>query len=420
MDIPVGLDSAQIFDPVQRQVTIEDSFYHNVRPAHAIQTGEPIDLVFKSDRIHALDLSKTKLYVKMKLTAANDANLGNNARVAPVNYPIGTMFDRVETYLNDVRVGDDKHYGFKSYIEVLLSTEEAVKKGQLASGGYFHDEPAKFDNTLVETNGVKNQGFLDRQQLVDRSASVDLIGRVHSDIFKSRRLLPPGVDLRVTLYPAPDKFTLLAHTGANTSKLLIQDVTIFLSQVKLTAESESRMLRKLQTTNAIYPIPRAAIRVHHLVQNTTEFRIDNFIRTEKLPDAIVIGFTRTSALQGNIEQNPLEFKKGTLDKLVLHVNDKRIPRQASTDNIELWNYLSLFDNDAEGNGIKRKEHPHGYFLTKFQLNNVGEDYVSNSKSGRVDVEGNFSTALTAGVTMVAFIEQSGVLELNKHLQPSVR
>ena len=420
--IPVVLDSGRIFDPQQRQETIEDSFYHQIHPSRVIQTGEPIDLCFKSDKIHATDLSKTKLYVKFKLTAANGTNLANNVRVAPISYPVGTMFDRVETYLNDVRVGDDKHYGFKSYIEALLSTEEAVKKGQLTSGLFFLDDANQFENTLVVAapNTDRNSGFVARQAFTDQSASVDLLGRIHSDIFKSRRLLPPGVDLRVTLYPAQDKFTLLAHTDANTSKLVIQDAAIFLHQVKLTAMSESYMVRKLQSTNAIYPISRATIRVHHLVQNTTEFRIENFIRAEKLPDAIVIGFTRTSALQGDITQNPLKFEKHTLDRLVLHVNDKRYPRQASTDNMELWNFMSLYDNDIEGNGLGRKEHPYGYFLTKFQINNVGEDYVSGSKSGQINIEGNFSTALTAGVTMVVFIEQSGVLEIDGHLRPSVR
>ncbi len=201
-------------------------------------------------------------------------------------------------------------------------------------------------------------------------------------------------------------------------KVVIEDAALHLHKVQLTPDSELRLMKGLDQQNAIYRLPKSLIRTHPLAAQTTAFEIPNFIVSDRLPDTVVIGFTRTAALQGDYKKNVLRFDKNRLDKLVLHVNGQRLAA-GGDNNIDLWNYLSLYEDSMpqfltqDGIGISRLDHPDGYYLIKFQISPSGDEYVSKIKGGTIDLEGNFGTAIADGLTMIAYCQYNSSMEINK-------
>ena len=409
------MDPPNLFDPIPKQDSIEQSFLHRVRPLNALVSGAPITFQDESDQTHALDLSRSKLYVKLKVVKANGTAVAALERTGLINYPIGTLWARAEGYLNDTKISDATNYGLKAYVEALLATSTRCKDEQLASAGYYKDDAVEFDSTTVAPPNY-NWGFYYRNKLTAESKICELIGPMHLAMFHTGRLIPPGVSLRVTLYPTNNKVALMANAGS--PKVVIEDAALHLHKVQLTPDSELRLMKGLDQQNAIYRLPKSLIRTHPLAAQTTAFEIPNFIVSDRLPDTVVIGFTRTAALQGDYKKNVLRFDKSSLDKLVLHVNGQRLAA-GGDNNIDLWNYLSLYEDSMpqfltqDGIGISRLDHPDGYYLIKFQISPSGDEYVSKIKGGTIDLEGNFGTAIADGLTMIAYCQYNSSMEINK-------
>ena len=415
------LESEHLFSPIQRQDTSRDSYHIKIRPQNPIVSGDPITFVAQGDALHGIDLSDTKLYIRVKLTKNDGTDFDADTRAAFVNYPIVNLFERVECFLNDTRVTDDPNYSFKGYIEALLESNSHAQKHQLALAGFYLDDANEFDSTTIAGN--TNSGFVSRQDLTDESASLDLIGCIHSDIFKTRRILPPGVSVRLVFYPHSEKFSVLANAGVE-AKVKMGEIVVFLKKVLLTDTSKSRILRELDHRNAVYPIPRTQVRLRPIAAGVTSVIIDNFVTSAKLPNTIIIGFVPTKAVQGDLTLNPYNFVSNKLRKLVLMVNEKRYPRESSLDTVDAWRYLSLFDQQnflsGIGPSIRPKAHLDGYFLTKFQLTDIGANYVSSPQSGFVNIEIDFGQVVPAdGLTMVAYLKFSCQVEINKEREVSV-
>ena len=402
-----------IFNPIARQSTVEAAGYHRVLPLNAIKPGEPITLIEQSDPNHALDLGRSKLYVKLKVTKANGTDLGNNDRTGLINYPIGTLWSGAQGSLNNKKVCSDSHYHLKAYIEALLGTSQGGKDEHLQAGGFFIDDPAEFDSTSIV--GAMNQGFHQRHLLIDESEECELVGPLHLSMFQTGRLIPPGVSLSVTLRPNLSRIAIMANAGA--PKFVILDVALLLYKVKLSAESELRMMKGLDSQNAVYRLPETTIRTHHIANAATTIGADNFIVSDQLPETLVIGFVRTEALQGAYKKNVLDFKKWGLKNLVVEVNGEKL-YGGGGDDIEALDYLSLFDgkNLDPGVGIKRNDYTSGFYLTRFQIAPYGDEYVSKRKSGAIHIRGQFSPAVTEALTMIVYLQYQKEMQINKRLE----
>ena len=66
----------------------------------------------------------------------------------------------------------------------------------------------------------ENKRLVNRAMFTAKSKTVDLVGRIHSDLFFSRKLLLNGINVRSKLIPNKDTFILIAAENA-TFKLKI-------------------------------------------------------------------------------------------------------------------------------------------------------------------------------------------------------
>jgi len=143
-------------------------------------------------------------------------------------------------------------YGYRAYIEMLLSYGDDAKKTQLTSSLYYKDDPGKFNSTHLDGQNA-NAGFVWRNQFIRKSRSLDMIGRIHADLFFQDRYILNEVSLKVKLIRSRDQFSLM---GMAQHKVVIENAILYIRKVKLSPSVFLAHAKALESTNAKYPVRR--------------------------------------------------------------------------------------------------------------------------------------------------------------------
>ena len=148
-----------------------------------------------------MDLAKTQLFVKVKITEADGDNLDPNMQVGPVNLFLHFLFSQVDVSLNERLISPSTNtYPYRAMIEMLLNYGEDAKSSQLSIALFYKDTPGKMDavNPVADDDDA-NQGLKARYTFTKNSNTMDMMGPIHSDIFFQDRLILNGVNLTLKL-----------------------------------------------------------------------------------------------------------------------------------------------------------------------------------------------------------------------------
>ena len=132
-----------------------------------------------------LDLARTLLFLKAKITSANGTALELNEQVGPVNVFLHALFSQVDVSLNERLISPSTNtYPYRAMIETLLNFGEDAKSSQLTMAMFYKDTPGKMDavNPVADDDDT-NLGLKARYAFTKQSQTVDMIGPIHSDIF---------------------------------------------------------------------------------------------------------------------------------------------------------------------------------------------------------------------------------------------
>ena len=157
-----------------------------------------IDLAGTEDAY--LDLANAYLLVRAKIVDGNGTDIGADTPVAPVNNWLHSLFSQVDVYLNNTLVTPSSNtYPFRSYVETLLSYGAEAKKTQLTSQLWYKDTAGHMEGTTINAG---NLDLVERGRYLAESRVVDMMGRLHVDVFLKDKFLLKGVESRYVLYVA--------------------------------------------------------------------------------------------------------------------------------------------------------------------------------------------------------------------------
>ena len=106
---------------------------------------------------------------------------------------------------------------------------------------------------------AKNVGLKSRGALFLNGAEVEMLGRLHADLFHQNRSLPANLPLKVKLTPAKDKFLLVsgAVVDANNAqvnyKLHILEARLYVHTFELTKALAMAQEESMLHANLRYP-----------------------------------------------------------------------------------------------------------------------------------------------------------------------
>ena len=362
------------------------------------------------------------LYVKAKVVNRDGSDLADGNQVAPTNLWLHSLWQQVDVSLNDKLVSASTNmYPYRAYIETLLSYGSEAKGTQLKTGLWYKDNAEEFD-----ANSGANQGFVKRMKATTESRSVEMLGRLHTDMMFQDRYLLNHVTVRVRLTRAKDAFCLLSNAEAAAYKVVLQDVRLHVRKVQLSPPLQLAHLKMLEKSPAKYLIRRVFTKYFAVPQGQTAVNEQNLF-LGVLPKRLILGMVDNTAFDGTYKDNPFNFKHNNLNYLALHMNGRQIPAQPLTprfkDSLYVRSYFNLFSTVGkayrdEGNGITYSEFRGGYALFCFDLSpNLHSDGEFNPvQKGDLRLEMKFEAPLRQTTNVICYAEFDNVIEVDRSRQ----
>ena len=412
-----------LFTVPPTNISMERSLVTEYIPISSISDNSPIEFNIPGGEDY-IDLGRTFLYLKAKVVNSKDNKvLEATAKVGPINLWLHSLFSQVDVKMNGKLVTPSINtYPYKAYLETLLSYGTDAKETRLSSELWFADEPPfnQVDPTL--TDEEVNTGFAARGRATGRSKEVEMMGRLHCDIFQQDRYLLSGVEMNLKLIRTPETFHLMGDT--DDYKTIITEASLFVRKVRLNPaiplEHNTQLSRG---SHAKYPVRRGVVTTFTIPQGNQSINKDGVVLGQ-LPRRLVVGLVSNKAFNGVMGSSPFQFQPYNLNYLTLYVDGEQYPSKPLTPDYVTGQYLraymSLFEgtgmmNADRGHGINRGVYKEGYVLYAFDLTpDMAEGgHVDPIKHGSLRMDIHFKAALTQTVNVIVYAEYDNVVQIDR-------
>ena len=377
-----------------------------------------------------IDLSKTQLFVTLKITKANGDPIADG-KVGLINNPLHSIIKQFSIRLNGTLITEQSDtYAYRAYLESLLNYDRSAKETFLTSALFYKDTAKNMDEpdpTKVAPD--RNLGLFARSQYTLLSNTVGLIGTPFCDIFHTDRFLVPGVEMKIKLNLHSNEFILMS--AAATEQVKIIESKLRIRHINVTPSVG------LQLSNAIvkYPLRTVSTHLKTLTTGVLSESFNNIFNSGIVPERLIIGLIPNKAYNGDYSLNPFNFGHFALKTIKLAVNNAEIPETAidlSDPGDRIRGYNTLFAGDGTmhrgpGNDISRLDWDGGYGLFIYDLTPDGNGAAPHfhiRQKGVVDLALTFSKAVgSAGadggnkqigaLNVFIYAEYQKVLEITK-------
>jgi len=173
-----------LFSVPPTQTSMEHGSWVEYHPLTTVSDGSPVEFDVSGTGDDYVDFANTMPYVKAKITKQNGTNLESLSKAGPMNLFLHcSLFSQVDISLNSTLITSSTNtYPYRAMLETLLSYGEDAKKSQLTSAMYYKDTAGEMNNVNFEGPHL-NVGFAKRGTLTELSKVVDMMGRIHADMF---------------------------------------------------------------------------------------------------------------------------------------------------------------------------------------------------------------------------------------------
>ena len=403
------------------QTSIEDGRWIEHQPLTSLDSGGPIEFILPGTGDAYIDLANTYLLIRAKVVRAVGTELAPDTPVAPVNNWLHSLFSQVDVYLNDTLVTPSSNtYPFRAYVDTLLSYGAEAKTTQLTSQLWYKDTAGHMDATTADGG---NTGLVERRRHISESRVVDMMGRLHVDLFLQDRFLLNGVSVKIRLIRSKDAFSLMASGQNPDYTVQIVDAVLFARKAVLSPTVQMAHIKALEKGTAKYPIRPVDCKVYTIPQGAMSHTHENvFLGT--LPKRLILWCIDNDAYNGEYSKNPFNAKNNAINFLAVYVDGRQVPAKPLQPNFETGSYIRSYVNlfsatgkqaQDEGNELSRDDFGKGYTFFAFDLTPDGCDggCFHLTRKGNLRIEMHFATALEQTVNVVVYGEFEAVLEIDK-------
>lgn len=398
-----------VFTELGYDVSVNSSQMVEYHPTSAITPTAPIEFHVPANDVQYLDLSRTRIKLRLKVTSAAKADLAAQAdknilNYAPANYIVASAFESVKVKLHDTEITTKNSlYPYQAYLETLLSYGSDYKKGQAEAGGFYRVKNEK---------DQEDEGWKSRKTLCDASKEFEVMGRPHSEIFTQTRYMMPGVDMRIQFYKASDSFSLERYgTNAENIVLQIKEATLYVRKLTLLPSIQLAHLKNWRDYPVKYPGTKVSMKSYSLpigtFSNTNESSLTGLI-----PQRLILGVVASDNVNGSYGTNPFAFEDHGLQQIIVTVNSEQNTQHIinidKNENRILDGFISIFDAMGstycdQGVDLRLSEYRNGKFLFGFDLRDISSGHAI-PRHGNVSIYLKFKVATTASLTVILYPE----------------
>ena len=371
-----------------------------------------------------LKLSDSELYVRITIQKEDgtpykifdEANkllpIKERETGTPIDFILHSMWSSVDIKMNNNLVSESgTNYMYKALMVTLLSYDENTKKIQLANEGFTGDSG---DFTQINPDSPPyNHGLKIRHKWFKDFVTVEFVGPLMADICNQDRLILPGVDVDIKLWPTRDEFRLITHPVGLRCKLLIDEIYLNACKVNVSPEVMMGHNAALEIADSIYPFARTDIRTFNIAEGNFGMNIEDIWQGE-VPTRLVVGFVKSQAYNGDYHLNPFHFEHFDVSDIGFFVNGEATPHPAYKLDIENGIYLQGLNSlykitgktmENSDIGITRETYQQGYTLIGFDVDPTTSPdfrYVGKPREGHTKLEIRFKRGLPTPVTVILY------------------
>ena len=427
-DTECSKSELDLFSIPPTQSSIQNNIYTRVSPLTAVTNAlAPIEFIIKASSEHFIDPSDIFLYLKISIKNRDATKLKDLHKLYFENNIFHSMFSDVEVFLNETKItSGGNNYAYRAFFENLFNFSKDEKDSKLVCEGFYSEK--------------------DRKQIISRyynlsEKSFEGYGRLHSDIFFQPRLILSGCDMKIKLHRNSTTFCIKSDavdsekTDLDPSKIFlsVEDIYLDVRKVQLSSQQHLNIERQLNNSAAKYPITRVDIKTFSISSGISRTMI-NHVVNGKLPSRIMFGLIPHSAYNGDIFESGLNFNHNNLITTGIYINgclfSQFIKCEYSDSNSKLSNHVRAYHkmfselaSDGDIVDLKYDEFKNNYCIYIFDLtqdrcvNPV--NHVNPVLQGDLSVYVEFSKELQKNLTLIAYIEFPGIIQVDKPRQAYV-
>ncbi|CAF0891650.1 unnamed protein product [Brachionus calyciflorus] len=137
----------------------------------------------------------------------------------------------------------------------------------IVSGGWFEINPTSSFDTIGskgDANFEANSAYVKRNKILnDGNGKIELIGRLHCDIFNPDRYLIKNVSMNLKLIPTRPEFCLMGDK-TKSYYISVNQATLLIRKAQINPSLMLGHALALEKTTANYPIKRAVVKQHSI------------------------------------------------------------------------------------------------------------------------------------------------------------
>ena len=310
-----------IWDTPATQTAILETKVWDIYPTNALDSSDTISFVIPGTPKYMLD--KVELVSEIRVLTNAGGNPTANNKVSTAPHLAAALYRNVDVSVGGVSITqsfdnsyamskfwtDIIHYHHGSY--PFLSQKEGFIPDSVQSKAESEDvDYFPTEGTATNLNG-KN-----RAQRIQLGRKVHLVSDLNVSLFKQDKLLPTGLQIRVSLTKNYSGFILLS-AAENTDKVVFDSVILRCTFQKPTDTILNLLEERLARENARYHADKTVLTFHSIPQGALEVTLDN-VFNGPLPYYFLIGVQDRAAFARARPKNP--FSLYPLKKVQLFTN----------------------------------------------------------------------------------------------------
>jgi hypothetical protein len=172
-----------------------------------------------------------------------------------------SLFSDISVSLNEKLVSPPTSmYPYRAYLETLPRYGPATKDSQLTGVVWY-----RHTRIHGQQGKKENKGFGERLALIAESKLVQMMRKLHLDLFCQEKYLLNQVEMKIKLRRSRDVFALMGVTDK------IKDISLFVRKVQLSPNIRMGHVKALEKISSKFPIRKVEVKVDTVPQGNTNY-----------------------------------------------------------------------------------------------------------------------------------------------------